>query len=302
MEEGLFSKTALITAYIRAYHAAHDTPKIFDDFMAHRLVTAEEWRSLGLDVPESIPEAEDPAVCRGRPAALTWWIKVIAGSIIARARYIEDALDQAVRQKKIEQYVILGAGLDTFALRRPEMLERLRVFEIDHPATQVFKRRRLAEANIELPGNLRFIPLDFAAESLSEALKGSHYDPGTPAFFSWPGVTFYLKRKDVMAVFGDVADLAQKGSRIVFDYLDEGFFAPDNPHYSVQLVLENVRLAGEPMLTGFAPPKLAAELAQLGLIIREDLCAAQVETNFLMGQTRGYHAGLYTHFAQAEVE
>lgn len=246
---------------------------------------------MGLDAPEVLPKPE-----------LTWWIKIIAGSIIARARYIEDELDRAVRYGTIQQYVILGAGLDTFALRRPELLEHLCVFEIDHPATQAFKRKRLAQAGIEPSSRLHFIPLDFERESLSEALERSHFDPGRPAFFSWPGVTFYLKREEVMAVFGVIAALAQKSTRIVFDYLDQGFFDRDNPHYSVRLVLEKVRLIGEPMFTGFEPAKLSADLAQLGLIIREDLCADEVEKSFLMGRTEGYHAGLYTHLAQAEVE
>jgi len=302
MEAKQFSRTALISACIRAFHSAHDDPKIFDDFLAHRLVSMQECQSLGLYMPVSLKQAEPPVQgpCPDRATALTWWIKVIAGSIIARARYVEDALEQSIRQG-IKQYVILGAGMDTFAFRRPELLEQIRVFEIDHPATQALKRRRIEEGGLKLPDALHFIPHDFVEESLTAALKRTPYDPKAPTFLSWPGVTYYLSRRDVMNTFRAIADIAPAGAGIVFDYLDERFFDPENPHQSVHLVLRNVQLTGEPMMTGFDPGKLASDLACLGFRIREDLSPDNVERLFLMGRTDCYHAGLYIHFARAEV-
>jgi methyltransferase (TIGR00027 family) len=299
VEPDRFSRTAILTACIRAFHAAHDDPKVFDDFLAHHLVTSEECQSLGIRLSDlSPPAAAMPRT--SRTAALPWWIKAIAGSILARARYFEESLEQAIR-RGIEQYVILGAGMDTFAFRRPELLRRLPVFEIDHPATQTFKRRRLAEVGLKPPDTLHFIPLDFAKESLAEALKRSAYDHKASAFFSWPGVIAYLRRRDVMSTFRAIADIAPPGSNIVFDYLEEPFFDPDNPHRSVNIVHENLRLAGEPMITGFDPAGLASELSHLGFRIREDMSADEVERVFLRGAA-GYHAGLYTHLARAEVE
>jgi methyltransferase (TIGR00027 family) len=302
MEENQFSRTALITACIRAYHAAYDDPRIFDDFLAHRLITEAEYASLELhDCTSPQPaEASTQGLRPKRAAALKWWIKVIAGTIIARARYAEDALERAIQQG-IEQYVILGAGMDTFAIRRPELLRHFRVFEVDHPATQGFKRRRLTQVGIEPPDGLEFVSLDFAKESLSAALKRSSYDPNALTFFSWQGVTYYLSRHEVMTTFRSVSDCARPGSSIVFDYLDEGFFAPENPHQSVHLVLANVRRVGEAMKSGFNPEALATNLVRLGLYIREDLNPTEIERKFFTGRTDGYHAGQYIHFARAEV-
>ena len=108
---------------------------------------------------------------------------------LGRSRYTEDSLEKAVEQG-VKQYVILGAGFDTFAFRCPEILEKLQVYEVDHPATQAFKRSRLAEAGWELPPQLHFVPVDFEQESLAEALTRSSYDPQAPSFFSWLGVTY----------------------------------------------------------------------------------------------------------------
>lgn len=302
MEENQFSRTALITACIRAYHSAHDDPKIFDDFIAHRLITGEECKSYGLNILELLdrgapaPKGESA----GQASAYRWWVKVIAGTIIARAKYAEDLLEKAVR-RGIEQYVILGAGMDTFAFRRPELLERLKLFEVDHPATQAFKRKRLAQIGLEPPDSLSFVPIDFVEENLSTALMNSPYDPKRPAFFTWQGVTYYLLRRDVIETFRSIAQIARPGSGIAFDYLDKGFFAPENPHQSVHLVLENVRKVGEPMKTGFEPAALSEELEGLGVHIVEDLSAAQIESRFFAERKDGYHAGHYIHFAYAEI-
>lgn len=300
MEANQFSRTALLTACIRAHHAANEGPKIFDDFLAHRLVTREERQAVGRLLDED-RQAEPPkegafpdrATARSR-------LRAIAGSILARARYAEDALERAIRWG-IRQYVILGAGMDTFALRRPELLKSgLCVYEIDHPATQAFKRRRIAQAGLETPEALHFIPVDFAKESLSAVLKRSPFNRNAPAFFSWLGVTYYLTYSEVTATFGAIADISRPGAGIVFDYLDKGFFEPDNPHRSVHDLLESMRNAGEPMRTGFDPAALAEELEPMGFRILEDLNAGEVQTRFLIGHTGRYRTGLYAHIARAE--
>lgn len=303
MEAGQYSKTALATAYIRAYHAARDTPRIFDDFLAHRLIKPEECRSFGPPLADLQPTAEsaDEEAGSSDKTVMDWWIKVIAGAILARARYTEDCIEKAVR-RGMHQYVILGAGMDTFALRRPEFLKELQVFEIDHPETQAFKRERLAQANLDPPAALHFVPVDLARERLSAALERSSYNPKAMTLFSWPGVTYYLTREEVLSTFGAIRTLAPSGSAVVFDYLDSGFFAPENPHKSVHLVLEKVQGVGEPMNTGFDPPDLAAELARLGYRFLEDMSATEIERHYFSERTDGYHAGQYIHFAQVAID
>ena len=138
----------------------------------------------------------------------------------------EDLLEEAVRQQEVKQYVILGAGLDTFAWRRPDLLARLQVFEIDHPATQADKRQRLQAISRENPRQLHFLPVDFSQEDLAAALKRSAFDPQAPSFFSWLGVTYYLTRDAVCATWRAIAEVAPAGSVVIFDYLDTDAFVP----------------------------------------------------------------------------
>jgi len=147
METDQASITAIGTAFMRAYHAAYVHPKIFDDFLAHHLLTEEECRASEARHLRAF-QLFDPAgaaSCPDRASALASWMQAGAAPpiILGRARYNEDLLEKAVRQGEVQQYVLLGAGMDTFAWRRPDLLERLKVFEVDHPATQAHKRRRL---------------------------------------------------------------------------------------------------------------------------------------------------------------
>lgn len=164
MEENQISRTALGTAYMRAYHAMHDSPKIFDDFLAYHFFPDEIRPIIEQKMAESL-HLYNPvraASCPDQATALACVMRYTAASVYSRARYAEDNLIKAVGQG-MRQYVILGAGLDTFAFRRPELLEQLQVFEVDHPATQAFKRQRLAEVGWEHPAQLHFVPVDFTA-------------------------------------------------------------------------------------------------------------------------------------------
>jgi methyltransferase (TIGR00027 family) len=301
MEANQFSRTALITAYIRAYHAAHDEPKIFDDFLAHRLITAEDHeRRLHLIDALQLAEPNLVGPYFNQTSPLPWWIKVIAGAVLSRARYGEDCLEQSIGQG-VRQYVILGAGMDTFAFRRLDLLRQLQVFEVDHPETQAFKRQRLAEAGRIAPESLHFIPANLEEENLATALAGSSYDPERLTFFSWMGVTYYLDPESVLATLRDIAQVAPSGSSVVFDYLDTGFFAPENPHKSVRAVLDNVRRIGEPMNTGFDPPSLSMYLSRLGFRLHEDLRPSDIEERYFQDRKDGYHAGNHIHFAWAVI-
>ncbi len=154
MEKNKFSLSALVNAYYRGYHAKHDRLKIFDDFLAAQFLTEEERVSFDRQFVTAL-QGGAPALAGSFPdqaAALAWimqrWTSIPL--VTSRVRYAEDSLEEAVRQG-VKQYVILGAGMDTFAFRRKELVERLQVFEVDHPSTQAFKRRRLAELDAFVP-------------------------------------------------------------------------------------------------------------------------------------------------------
>lgn len=308
MKENQVSRTALLMAYVRGYHAKHGTLKIFEDNLAYHLLKDEEHKIFEQQFtpPIQLIESVDPVSamsCHDQAARLAWALRVIpsASHSLSRSRYTEDALKKAVRQG-VKQYVILGAGMDTFAFRHPEMLDQLKVFEIDHPATQNFKRQRLAELNWKLPKNLHFVPVDFTKESLTSALTRSSYDLQTLSFFSWLGVTYYLPREAVFATLRDFAHISPASSIIIFDYMDTDAFVPGRVAKRMQMSMEKCREWGEPLITGFDPFVLATDLERLGLHLHENLSPSEIQKRYFHGRTNGYYACEHIHFAWAVVE
>jgi methyltransferase (TIGR00027 family) len=304
MEENRVSITALLTAYARAYHATYDTPKIFDDYLAIQLFTEEERTYFGQNLAEALKffNPEFAASCPDQAAALAWVMRVQNAPItISRARYTEDSLELAVNQG-VQQYIILGAGMETFAFRQPEMMKRLHVFEVDQPAMQAFKRNRLAELGWELPAQLRFVPVDFSKESLTAALQRSSYNPQKVSFFSWLGVTYYLTKDVVLDTLHSIAGVAPAGSAVIFDYIDTEAFVPERAAKRMQLMQEIVRRVGEPMKANFDPSTLATDLENVGLRLKENLGPSDIEDRYFKGRTDGYHAFEHVHFAWAVVE
>jgi methyltransferase (TIGR00027 family) len=305
MIENQVSLTALLCAYFRAYHAMHDTPKILDDFLAYHLIPQENRALIEQGFTKYLQLNNDPesAGTRSNQAATLATIMQVMGlpNVLGRTRYTEDYLCNAVKQG-VEQYVILGAGMDTFAFRCPDILDRLHVFEIDHPNTQTFKRHRLAELDWELPKNLYFVPVDFTQESLATALKRSSYDPRKVSFFSWLGVTMYLTQDEVFATLRSIIDVASAGSMVVFDYFDTEAFIPDKTPPHMQEMREKLRQIGEPMKTGFDPSTLAIDLASLGFRLHENLSPSDIQKRYFLGRKDGYYAQELVHFARAVIE
>jgi methyltransferase (TIGR00027 family) len=304
MDVSKISATALITAFARAYHATHDTPKIIDDYLANQMLTDDERTFFGQNLAEALKffNPEFAASCPDQATALDWVMKVQNAPItISRSRYTEDSLELAVKQG-VEQYVILGAGMETFAFRQPEMMKRLHVFEVDHPATQAFKQKRLAELGWGIPTQLSFVPMDFSKESLAEALKRSPYNPRAVSFFSWLGVTYYLAKDVVLNTLRAIADIAPAGSTIIFDYIDTDALVPERVAKRMQLMQEIVRRVGEPMKANFDPSTLGRDLESIGLRLKENLGPSDIEERYFASRSDGYHAFEHVHFAWAVVK
>ncbi|MCL4395516.1 MAG: class I SAM-dependent methyltransferase [Chloroflexi bacterium] len=301
MEQSRVSVTALVTAYVRAYHATHDDPKIFDDFLANELFTPQERESFGHNLGLSLAylDPELAAQCPDDASALAAVMRLQSAPItLSRSRYTEERLERAV-ETGVKQYVILGAGFDTFAFRKPEMLGRIRVFEVDHPTTQTEMRRRVAAAGWKEPAALHWIPADFERPDIASALANSPFDPTKPSFFSWLGVTFYLSRDQVHDTLRAIAGLAPAGSPIIFDYHDKDAFDPQRAGKIVRRVQDIVRNVGEPMKTGFDPATLADELAGVGWKLTEDWGPDEIQARYFSDRADGYHAFEQTHIAQA---
>ncbi|MEN6392091.1 MAG: class I SAM-dependent methyltransferase [Syntrophomonas sp.] len=322
--------SASIIAHCRAYHALHDEAKIFDDFLAERLLTEEErayfdnslYRSIKalkffgtgkmipsiikLFLPRHVKHAfkviapEDLHQISDLASGVDCYMHATGGLAltVSRSRYAEDSLVKAVGEG-VKQHVILGAGLDTFAFRHPELMEKLRVFEVDQPAAQDFKRQRFAELGLEFPGQLYFVPLDFTRQSLDQGLKNSPFDPKTLSFFNWLGVTYYLPRETVLDTLRTVARIAPKGSTIIFDYLDADVYNRAKVAPRGQWLLFS--LVGAKGKCAFDPSKLSGELAALGLSLKENLSPSDIEKLYFNGHPGNYHAQEHAHFACAVV-
>jgi methyltransferase (TIGR00027 family) len=301
MNENQVSLTALLTAYVRAYHARNDQPRIFDDFLAYNLFTEEEFKNLGHNLAESLNffNPERAASCPDQATALACVIQTMMSPTLSRSRYTEDTLESAIKSG-VQQYVILGSGMDTFAFRRPELLKQIHVFEVDHPATQYYKLNRLKELGWELPPQLHYVPVDFTKDNLMTALKQSSYTQAL-SFFSWLGVSLYLTREVVFDTLRTIANLAPKGSTIVFDYIDNDAFSPEKSTKRVQLVQEIVQRVGEPMKAGLNPSTLADDLKSLGWLLMENLNPSDLEKRYFQGRVDEYHAFDYIHYAQAMI-
>jgi methyltransferase (TIGR00027 family) len=201
--------------------------------------------------------------------------------IVVRARYAEDRLDRAVAQG-ITQYLILAAGLDTFALRRRELGGRLRVFEIDHPDTQRWKRGRLRG---RIPSNLRFVAVNFERESVAEALRRSRFDPRLPAFVSWLGTTYYLSREAILGTLASLRSVLAPGSELVLDYWSKDPRLDARARWLLAGVQFMVAMQREPMKSFFTPRQIEREIAGLGLQILQHATPADQRSAYLGRRT-----------------
>src|SRR5262245_35967097 len=220
MDETRASATALGSALMRAVHTRLDRPPLIEDSWGDRLVLESERQVVaklilpGLD-PTTRAQIETLDSVAVMDAALR--AHVGYGWAIVRTRYAEDALEAAVA-RGIRQYVILGAGFDSFALRQPAFARAVAIFELDHPTTQNLKRRRLRDCGVPVPRNLHFVPADLGREQPGTALARSPFRLTDPASFSWLGVTQYLTREANIATLRGIADCSVPGTELVFTY------------------------------------------------------------------------------------
>jgi methyltransferase (TIGR00027 family) len=231
--------TAVRVALWRAMHVDFDAPPhVFEDEIGLRLAApGEGWRQR--------PDM-DPNATRSFRAA-----------IVARARFIEDLVtEQAARG--VDQYVILGAGLDTFAQRRPEIASRLRVFEIDQPGTQAWKRRRLFELGYAIPDWLRLVPVDFeAGQSWWDQLIAAGFDPNRPAVVVSTGVTMYLTKDATTATLRQIAGLAT-GSTLAMTFLLPTELHDDADRPGLRASEKGAKASGTPFISFYTPQEMLA--------------------------------------------
>jgi len=279
--EAIPSRTAARVARRRAAHQLLDRPIVFHDPLALPIA----------GVAESDVRPDDPR--EQHPLA-----KMLRAFLAARSRFAEDLAAHAIG-RGVQQVVILGAGLDTFAYRHPHG-DTLKVFEVDFPATQAWKRQRLAESGIAIPHSVRFVPVDFERHTAFDGLATADFDARAPAFFTWLGVTMYLSEPTVLSVLASIASLP-RGSGVVFDYATDPAELSEPARRVVALMAERVAAAGEPWTLFFDPVRLGRSLHGLGFTHVEDLDGDAINRRYFAQRDDGLHVGTVGRLLYAEV-
>jgi len=260
--------TAARVALWRALHVQADAPPhvLEDEVGLQLLAPAEDWRSRG-DM--------DPRFTRPFRA-----------SIVARARFIEDlVVEQAGRG--VDQYVILGAGLDSFAQRRPEIASRLTVFEVDPPGPQTWKRQRLLELGFGVPDWLRFVSVDFeAGDSWRQRLVAEGFDQGKPAIVVSTGVSMYLTKDANAATLREVAALA-RGSTFAMTFLLPLEMADPDVRPGLEMAEKGARASGTPFISFFTPQQITALALEAGLRDARHVSAEDLTQRYFAGRSDG---------------
>jgi methyltransferase (TIGR00027 family) len=280
MTERAASTTATGVAWLHAAHQLIDSvPRVLDDPIIARLMGA---------TPHLMAERE------GRlqsPRA-----RALRAHVVARTRFAEDRLEQAVA-RGVRQYVVLGAGMDTFAYRQPAWAKGVHVFEVDQPATQSMKRHRVAAADIQVPDNVTYVAIDFETEALADGLGRGGVQLDQPAFFAWLGVTMYLTEAAIDAVLRTITALPPS-SEIVFTFAPSREPTDAGPEPTLA---EQAAAVGEPWVTYFEPEALYRQLVGLGFSGVEFLTAADAWMRYFRDRSDGLPSPRRTSIVSATV-
>jgi len=278
VQAGQPSHTARGAAAYRAIHQTLEGGAIFSDPFATKVLDDETRARLD-------ETAADPSL---RPWRLF---------IVARSRFSEDTLAACVA-RGVRQIVVLGAGLDTFSLRNPHASQGVRVFEVDYPATQGWKRERLKQAGLAIPPSLTFAPVDFERQSLADGLAAAGFHADRPAFFQWLGVVPYLSRDAVSLTLDFIAGVPE--SEVVFDYAEPFENYPAERRENVMAVAARAASLGEPWLSLFDPLELSETLRNKGFGVVEDLGLAELTERFYGALKRDIVIGPGGHVVRAQ--
>lgn len=284
MEPGKHSYMAEGTALLRAAHQVLDEePKILQDPLAVTLFGANTEELIQTD----LERLQSKYLRNARTFA------------VLRSRYVDDELSDAI-DLGIGQYVILGAGLDTSPYRPSHVSQALAIYEVDHPDTQRWKLEKLSQAGIRIPTNLQHVAINFEHQTLADGLAANGFAADIPTFFSWLGVTYYLRRESVFDTFRFVAKMPP-GSRIVFDFTlsDSELDAGDLRAYAK--ISRHLKKHGEPWLARFAPDTLEGELRNLGFGQVSYLSQELASERYLKDRTDGLSLNIMMQLMSATV-
>ena len=268
MKAGRVSRTAEAAAALRANHHQNNLNPVFSDPYAFDM-TNTRWRFL---LNNSLfRKAINSNFMNKNLGKLT-------AQVVGRSMYAEDWLLEAI-ENGMQQYVLVGAGLDSFVLRMAQHYPQLKIFEVDHPDTQKIKIHKLKKLGT-IPSNVEFISIDFEKENLSDALLRSSYNTKAPAFFSWLGTTHYLHPETTLATLKNIASIAQSNSEVVMDYSIDYKELQGIERIGSFAISQFTRLLKEPLIGSFTSKNLHQAVERMGYVVLEDLSGEDITKRY----------------------
>lgn len=291
------SMTAKICSFVRAYHSNYGKHKIFDDYLAYDMMGKEEYEEI-----EQLIEHEFDAfgfdLSTGFTGKRIYSLldQYVSPIPLSRIAYAERELEYFSKKHEECQYVICGAGMDTFAFRNEN--PNIRIFELDHPDTQRYKLERIKQLEWTIPENVRYVSVDFSQDDLATVLEEAGLDPVFPTFFSILGVMYYLTLPVFEQTIKKIADISGPGNKIVFDYPDETTFQANTPA-RVRLLTEITAKLGETMKQGFSFENIREALERHSFLVEAHLNPEKIQSVFFNGRMDAQRAFENVHFVSA---
>ena len=255
----------------RAVHVRYERPPVLDDDWAFKLIDRKSrWL---VRVPPLYRKFLAPQQLRS---------KALFAFSISNLRLAEDLVEQGL-SSGIDQYLLLGAGLDSFGVRRADLADRLRVFELDHPVSQSVKRERILRARGSIPDNLELVPIDFESTTIAQALAASSHDPERPSTVSWLNTIAYLTVDATVASLRGLGEVSAPGSRLIFNYPPNARMAPE-ARAALAAVRESVARKGEPFRATFDPDDMQRHVVGAGFVVEQHLTETDLDERFFAGR------------------
>ena len=291
------SITAKLCSFARAYHSNTGRKKIFDDYLAYDLMGKEEFEEIGQLIQNDFEPAgtfEYQGIETNRITAKL--NRYIAPIPLSRIAFAEQRLIEFAEKFDKCQYVICGAGMDTFAFRNND--PRISIFELDHPDTGRYKRERISELEWNIPKNLIFVPIDFSKDDMNEELLKAGFNPEIPSFFAILGVSYYLTLSVFEQTIKKISELCQTTGKVVFDYPDETTLKEKNAE-RVHTLADITERLGEKMLHGYSFSEINTVLHRYGFEIEEHETPQMIQKHYFENRDDGIRAFENIHFMLA---
>jgi methyltransferase (TIGR00027 family) len=290
------SVTAKICSFARAYHSNYSKQKIFDDYLAYDMMGKEEYDATSQQLEQFFINSKcDFFDDLQREEVWRSLNEYIAPIPLSRISFAEQRLLQFSQEHEECQYVICGAGMDTFAFRNAN--PHIQIFELDHPDTQNYKLSRIRELSWNIPRNVNFVPIDFEIGNMKEALFQAGFQPEIPAFFSILGVTYYLELPVFEETVRNIAELSANGNLLVFDYPDR--VTPGERHVRILRLAEITALLGEEMKEGYPYSLLNDALENHRFTVERHMTPADIQSTYFENRIDNVRAFENVHLISA---